>query len=242
MNRRDLLKLAGMATLAHCAGQTAAPAAEPARLIARPRNHDGTAEAGTFPLRLGVVLLVPSTYRTDRATPLIVMLHGAGGVARRVIDNNRTRAEEFGVIVLAPESRGMTWDIVRGEFGEDVRFIDRALDRLFTDYYINPRHLGIGGFSDGASYALSLGITNGDLFSHIVAFSPGFASPASRYNSPRIFISHGTEDEILPVVRTSRRMVPAFRQAGYEVEYEEFPGPHRVPEDVARHAFQWFTR
>jgi hypothetical protein len=30
MNRRDLLKLAGMATLAHCAGQTAAPAAEPA--------------------------------------------------------------------------------------------------------------------------------------------------------------------------------------------------------------------
>jgi phospholipase/carboxylesterase len=65
-----------------------------------------------------------------------VLLHGAGGAARRVIDNNRARAEEFGVIVLAPESRGMTWDIVRGEFGEDVRFIDRALDRLFTDYLL----------------------------------------------------------------------------------------------------------
>lgn len=30
------------------------------------------------------------------------------------------------------------------------------------------------GFSDGASYALSLGLPNGNLFSHIVAFSPGF--------------------------------------------------------------------
>jgi hypothetical protein len=54
MNRRDLLKLAGAAALAHCAGQTTVPAAEPARLIAQPRNHEGTAEAGTFPLRLGV--------------------------------------------------------------------------------------------------------------------------------------------------------------------------------------------
>lgn len=30
------------------------------------------------------------------------------------------------------------------------------------------------GFSDGASYALSLGQPNADVFSHIIAFSPGF--------------------------------------------------------------------
>src|SRR6266545_2990729 len=98
MNRRDLVKLAGAAALAHCAGQTTAPAAEPARLVARPRNHDGAREVGTFPLRLGVdrdgLFLVPSSYRAHHATPLIVMLHGAGGLARRVIDNNRARAEE----------------------------------------------------------------------------------------------------------------------------------------------------
>ena len=33
------------------------------------------------------------------------------------------------------------------------------------------------GFSDGASYALSLGAANGDLFTHIAAFSPGFMRP-----------------------------------------------------------------
>jgi predicted esterase len=35
--------------------------------------------------------------------------------------------------------------------------------------------LAVSGFSDGASYALSIGPANGDLFTHVMAFSPGFA-------------------------------------------------------------------
>lgn len=38
---------------------------------------------------------------------------------------------------------------------------------------IDPAHVAIGGFSDGASCALSLGLVNGDLFTHVMAFSPG---------------------------------------------------------------------
>jgi phospholipase/carboxylesterase len=34
--------------------------------------------------------------------------------------------------------------------------------------------VALGGFSDGASYALSLDLTNGDLFASLIAFSPGF--------------------------------------------------------------------
>ena len=45
-----------------------------------------------------------------------------------------------------------------------------------------------------ASYALSLGIANGNLFSHVLAFSLGFLAPASQTGSPRIFVSHGTQD------------------------------------------------
>ena len=187
------------------------------------------------------MLFVPSSYRADHPTPLIVMLHGAGGGARRVIENNRLRAEDFGLIMLAPDSRGATWDVVRGEFGEDIRFIDRALDLVFSKYNIDAHHLGIGGFSDGASYALSVGLTNGDLFTHILAFSPGFAVVNSRNGLPRIFISHGTEDEILPIARASRRMVPGLERNGYHVEYVEFQGPHRVPDEIARRAFRWFV-
>ena len=177
-----------------------------------------------------------------RATATAARPVGAAGSAKRVIDHYRDAADKFGFIILAPDSRERTWDVVRGEFGPDIEFIDRALDRVFTQYTIDTRHLAVGGFSDGASYALSLGITNGDLFTHVLAFSPGFAVPAARRGSPRFFISHGTKDEILPIDRTSRRMVSGLRAAGYTVEYVEFDGPHTVSSAVADRAFQWFVR
>lgn len=101
--------------------------------------------------------------------------------------------------------------------------------------------MAIGGYSDGASYALSLGISNGDLFGHILAFSPGFVAPAGRFGSPRIFVSHGTRDRWLPIGRTSRRLVPDLERMGYGVLYREFDGPHVVPPGIAREAVDWFT-
>jgi predicted esterase len=67
----------------------------------------------------------------------------------------------------------------RGSYGPDVDFINRSLQYVFDRYTVDPARLGIAGFSDGASYALSLGLPNGDLFSHIIAFSPGFMRPPS---------------------------------------------------------------
>ncbi|HSP15159.1 MAG TPA: PHB depolymerase family esterase [Thermoanaerobaculia bacterium] len=179
-----------------------------------------------FPLGLATgrdaLLYVP---RAERL-PLVLMLHGAGGNAERVIQNYRSRADEFGFMILAPDSRGVTWDLVHTGYGPDVRFIDGALAHVFNRYDVDPHHLAIAGFSDGASYALSLGITNGDLFSHVIAFSPGFASPASQHGAPRMFISHGSEDTVLPIQNT-KRMVSRLQSAGYDVRFEEFRGPHR---------------
>ena len=42
------------------------------------------------------------------------------------------------------------------------------------------------------------------------------------------------------VVRTSRRIVPGLKRAGYAVEYQEFDGGHTVPPDIARQAVDWF--
>ena len=89
--------------------------------------------------------------------------------------------------------------------------------------------------------ALSAGITNGDLFSHIIAFSPGFLAPAGQRGAPRIFISHGTRDEVLPIERCSRQIAPLLDQAGYDLRYLEFAGPHTVPQEIVREAVAWFT-
>jgi phospholipase/carboxylesterase len=186
-------------------------------------------------------LVVPRGYSPDKPAPLAVMLHGAGGRAQRLA-SRFPMADEFGVILLAPDSRGSTWDAVRGPFGADVRFLDRALEQAFDRCSVNPKKLAIGGFSDGATYALSLGLDNGTLFTHVMAFSPGFTANRRPQGRPRIFISHGRKDEILPIDVCSRRIVPALEDAGYGVTYKEFDGPHTVPEATAQDAFRWFVR
>jgi predicted esterase len=139
-------------------------------------------------------------------------------------------ADQRGILILAPDSRARdTWDIIRGQYGPDIRFIDRALGFVFERFSIDPQHLAIGGFSDGASYALSVGLMNGELFRHILAFSPGFAAPARATDKIRIFISHGDKDDVLPVERCGRRLARELSRVGYDVDYREFAGGHVVP-------------
>lgn len=139
-------------------------------------------------------------------------------------------------ILLLPESRGPTWDVIRGAYGPDVAFLDAALEQVFQQHRVDPRRVALAGFSDGASYALSLAIGNGDLFTHALAFSPGFAAPPNPMGRPLIFVSHGTEDAVLPIGGCSRRLVPELRRAGYEVRYREFSGGHYVPANCAAEA------
>ncbi len=127
-------------------------------------------------------------------------------------------------------------------YGPDLALIDRALEQTFSRYAVAPERVAVGGFSDGASYALSLGITNGDLFTHVIAFSPGFMVPAGQAGSPRTFISHGTRDGVLPIDRCSRTIVPQLQRTGYEVRYREFDGGHTISPDIALEAVGWFTR
>ncbi len=220
-------------------------AAEQGRLLARPAPPEGTGPRGLQPLALDAardgLLYVPAGYQADRPAPLVVMLHGAGGNAQHGLAPLLRHADTAGLILLAPESRRQTWDVLRGGFGPDIAFVDRALAQTFGRYAVDPARIAVEGFSDGASYALSIGITNGDLFTHVMAFSPGFMAPAGQEGEPRLYISHGVHDDVLPIDLCSRRIVPQVERAGYDVRYREFDGPHTVPDEIAREALAWFT-
>jgi len=189
-------------------------------------------------------LYVPAGNQKKDPVPLALLLHGAGEDARDGLAQLRGQADEAGLILLALSSRGTTWDSIlgRGRYGSDIAAIDRALEHAFSRCAVDPARVAVGGYSDGASYALSLGITNGDLFSHVLAFSPGFLAPTGQTGSPRIFVSHGTQDGWLPIDSCSRRIVPQLERAGYEVRYHEFEGGHVVPPGIAREAAIWFAK
>lgn len=215
-----------------------------ARLRVRPMVTTEGAPVGLRRLGLtdtrDTLLYVPAGYQADRPAPLAVMLHGAGGAAEGGLSLLQALADAHGLLIIAPASRGQTWDLLLRDYGPDVALIDRALEQTFAQYAVDAARLAIGGFSDGASYALSLGLTNGDLFTHVIAFSPGFAAPADQQGAPRLFISHGTRDAVLPIDRCSRRIVPQMQQAGYDVVYHEFDGPHTIPPAIAQAALAWY--
>ena len=196
----------------------------------------------TRPLKLersrDAVLQLPAR-ATGQPLPLLVMLHGAGGSGEGVLRRVAAAAEDAGVAVLAPDSRDSTWDGIRSGFGPDVTFIDRALARVFERVPIDPERIAVGGFSDGATYALSLGLVNGDLFRRVVAFSPGFVVGGTPQGKPQFFVSHGRADQILPIDQCSRVIVPQLQRRGYDVTFKEFDGGHQVPPDMAAEALRW---
>jgi phospholipase/carboxylesterase len=199
----------------------------------------GLSELGLGSSRDGL-LYVPQSYSPATPAPLFIGLHGAGGAGSNWA-SYPDRAEARGMIFLAPDSRSSTWDVLLGGFGPDVEFLDRALQHTFERTRIDPARIALGGFSDGASYALSLGVSNGDLFSHLVAYSPGFFRPGEPIvGKPRVYASHGTRDGVLSVTTTRDVIVPTFIESGYDVTFEEFDGGHEVPSEISESALDWF--
>lgn len=256
MPRRTVLGAMGLAAATLLGCSAGGPRDEEATLKARPRARvrarplprptgdtpaaDGVASLDVPGASRAVLLYVPANLRGGQPR-LVVSLHGAGGEAQSSVARFRPWADAHRLLVLAPASQGTTWDVLGGSWGPDVEVIDAALAKVFDAYPIDPGEVSISGFSDGASYALSLGLANGDLFRHIIAFSPGFVAPGPRTGSPDVYVSHGTQDDVLPIDRTSRVIVPDLREAGYQVRLNEFDGPHAVPERIAEDAADWLA-
>ena len=171
--------------------------------------------------------------------PLLLFLHGATQSADDMFWYLDSAPDETGVTILAPNSRDTTWDAITGSFGPDVDFLNRALERTFETVAIDPARVAIGGFSDGATYAISLGLINGDFFKRVAAFSPGFIIDGAAQGKPGFFISHGTRDHILPIDRCGRRIAADLKTRGYQVTFREFAGDHEIPADVMREGLRW---
>jgi phospholipase/carboxylesterase len=231
--------------LAACGGDSGVngPISGRERLDSRPLATPTTMPAGTYSLSVSAIkdarLIIPAGAGTN-PIPLLVMLHGAGG-DEAPVDVVAGAAVERGVAVLIPKSRQVTWDLALGGFGEDVTFINRALEETFRRVRVDPGHIVLAGFSDGASYALTLGIANGDLFSHIIAFAPGFMSPVNRVGSPAIFIAHGSQDVITSPRNSEQNIVPFLRTLGYIVQFHGFAGSHQVTAAETAVALNWFA-
>src|SRR3954464_14625858 len=69
----------------------------------------------------GTLLYVPPGMGDGRPARLVLVLHGAGGDARSGLGPLAPLADAHRLLLLAPASRGSTWDVIVGGWGPDVR-------------------------------------------------------------------------------------------------------------------------
>lgn len=201
--------------------------------------------AGEHSLHLGngrVARLRVTPGSSKRPRGLILAFHGAGGSPREGLFVFREAWTEPGLVLLAPGSLGNTWSALSERRDRDLETVNRALEETWKRCLIDRRRVAVGGFSDGATHALSIGLQNGDVFHSVVALSPGGLLDVERHGKPRVFIAHGTGDDVLPYARSRTSIVPGLRGAGYQVTFRSFAGGHEVPASISRAAVRWYLR
>jgi phospholipase/carboxylesterase len=247
LTRRDFVGLLAAAVVT-----PALPAwrliAEGARLTARPAKPTQEWKVGLTPLwseKPGAFLYIPKSYDPAKPVPLVVALHGATQRANFALRVWTPQADAAGFVLLAPESEGLTWDAIRGEYGDDVTRMDRALKLVFDRVNVDPKRVVMEGFSDGASYGIGLALNNRDLFTRIVANSPGLITQYDRRANgprPKIYVSHGHQDQILPYEYAGPRVAERLRSDGYSVQFRDFEGRHEIPPDVAAEVVKFIMK
>lgn len=205
------------------------------RLPTRAPLPPGRHALGLFEER-DAVLVVPAGVDARRPAPLVTLFHGGGGSADKILPMLERHAEERGFLLLAPQSLFPTWDIVIAGNGPDRERLDLALAEVASRFLLDPARFVFAGHSDGGSYTLSLGLTNGHVVSHMIVSSAGFMSVQTQAGAPQIFLAHGTRDEQIPIDRSGRVHSALLRDAGYDVAYVEYDGPHAWRPDVIKQA------
>ena len=186
-------------------------------------------------------MYVPASYQPDVAAPLLVLLHGPGADRTQWSTAQiEAAANERGMVILAIDSRFQTWDVAAiGRYDHDVAFLNSALAHVFQRVRVDSLRIAIGGFSDGAAEALGIGVANAKLFRKIIAFSPSRLYLPFARGFPKIFVSHGTQDTVIPYSNTENVIVPTLRANGMEVSFFPFTGDHELTQDILSTALSW---
>src|SRR6476620_8988785 len=142
------------------------------RLPTREPLPPGRHDLGLFTER-DAVLVVPEGLDPRRPCRLVVLFHGGGGSADRILPMLERHAQAERFLLLAPQSLFPTWDIVIAGHGPDRARVAAALAAVADRFLLDPDRLCFAGHSDGGSYTRSLGLANGDVARHLIVSSAG---------------------------------------------------------------------
>jgi phospholipase/carboxylesterase len=191
-------------------------------------------------------LLTPDEIDFERRYPLVVVLHGAGRQDEILAKALRDEPERRQALFLIPRSVLPTWDLIASDGRPDLDFLEHALDLVWRRYPVDPRRVALLGYSDGASYGLSVGLSNPRVFSAVMGWAAGFkiidrSAIGPDDEKPRVLLEYGSHDPLFPFEQVAVPMRDDLRARGYDLEFRVDEGGRHWPSgDFQREALDWF--
>ena len=195
---------------------------------------------------LQAFLMVPRALDPTRVYPLVIVLHGAGRQDELLFKGLQGEPDRRDALFLIPRSYQMTWDMIAGGNDADLRFIAYCMRWIYQRYRIDPTRQALLGYSDGASYALALGLSNPRLFSAVMAWAAGFlAIDANNLRpddpKPRLFVEYGDRDPLFPYEQVALPLRAALEKIGYPLVFRtDEGGGHWPSRRFQPDALDWF--
>ena len=185
-----------------------------------------------------------SVYRPSGAAdrPAVLLLHGAGGAGRDMLDLWKPFAREHGIVLIAPDvPRELSFEAIAPAFFRALVDGVSGLDR---------KRIYVFGYSMGGYLAYDAAIFDSEYFAAVAVYadfiSPEYTSilKEARRKIP-IAIYAGVQDELIPVasVRGTRDLLVS---RGFPIHYREFPqATHNygaLADEVNQDAWKFFEQ
>jgi predicted peptidase len=191
-------------------------------------------------------LYVPSNYNPNKATPLLVLLHGLTSNPEQVIgyDGISQQAEKYGMIVVAPfgyNEGGWYGSMGPGnDFGSEMlnrytkgapsnlgelseKDVLNVLEIIRNEFNIDDQRIYLSGHSMGGGGTLYLGMKHAGKWAALAAMAPAiYTDPAQieTIKSTPIIIVQGDKDNLVPVAGT-RRWIGKMKELDMSYKYIE---------------------
>ena len=219
--------------LGACQGRSAENATQPVTGNLTPKTYQDR-QGQAMPYRL----LVPAQYDPQKKYPLVLYLHGSGGIGRdnlkqiqggnsfmvSFLTSHETQAK-YPCFVLVPQSNDDGW------VGEDtttptdqLRLVVELIEQLQQTYSIDPGRRYVTGQSLGGFGTFAIISLRPDWFAAAVPLcGGGDEAKAGQIARVPLWAFHGEKDDSVKVER-SRQMIAALEQAGGQPKYTEYRG------------------
>ena len=202
----------------------------------------------------------PEGYRAGRSYPLVILMHGYGSNMSDLVPLVPMISRE-GCLFAFPNAPirldfglgmvGYAWSApLEADFDADGRaenLLEAMVEDVISRYGVEEGRVVIGGFSQGGMMALRHGLRHPNRFPGIAALSSRLPSPdlpdvpANPSYTQRIFIAHGTLDDVISV-HEGRAAHDALSRAGYPAEYHEYHMAHQITHEVIADLSTWLAK